>query len=385
MKNFDFKLIDSDGNARLGVIKTAHGDINTPVFMPVGTAGTVKGVTNQELLDTGSEIILGNTYHLYLRPGTEILKEFGGLHNFNSWNRPILTDSGGYQVFSLSQGKRGSQNLVKILDEGVEFKSYKDGSKHLFTPERVIDIQLTIGSDIMMPLDFCPSAEAEYKEISKAVDITTKWFEKAKTHFDKTRLPYDYKPALFAIIQGGTHPDLRQKSFAELSSFNPDGFSIGGVANAGESKTKQKEALEATLPLIPSDKPRYLMGVGEPEDLLLGVEYGVDMFDCVTPTRLGRHGVVYTNRGKINLKNAEFRTKIGPLNEGCDCYACKTYHTGYIAHLIRENEILGLHMASLHNIRFLHILMEGIRQAIKEKRYSNFKDEFLKEFNYKQK
>lgn len=377
MKTFSFKLEKTDGKARAGVITTAHGEIETPVFMPVGTAGTVKAMTPEELREAGTEIILGNTYHLYLRPGMEILGKAGDLHKFMNWNGPILTDSGGYQVFSLSQGEK---SLVKILDNGVEFRSYKDGSKHMFTPEKVIDFQRIIGSDIMMPLDFCPSAEASHDEIEKAVDITSKWFEKAWKHYSEQK---NDSQALFAIVQGGTHADLRQKSFLDLSRWPVAGFSIGGVANAGESKEKQEEALNATMPLLPTDKPRYLMGVGEPEDLLFGIEQGVDMFDCVTPTRLGRHGTVWTPLGKLNLHNADLKDDFGPLDGTCDCYTCENYTRAYVAHLIRENEILGVRLTTIHNIRFLINLVNGAREAILGGNFAEYKSNFLAKYKVK--
>jgi queuine tRNA-ribosyltransferase len=374
---FSYKLEKTDGLARAGVICTAHGQIETPVFMPVGTAGTVKAVTPEELQEANAQIILGNTYHLYLRPGMEILEKADGLHKFMNWNGPILTDSGGYQVFSLSQG---AKSLVKIKEDGVLFSSYKDGSKHMFTPEKVIDFQLTIGSDVMMPLDFCPSAEATHAEIDKAVDITTRWFSAAWKHYASLPTEKTTGHALFAIVQGGTHPDLRQKSFAALSQYPVDGFSIGGVANAGESKEKQEAALGETLPLLPVDKPRYLMGVGEPEDLLYGIEQGVDMFDCVTPTRLGRHGTVWTPTGKINLHNAEYKDDFSPVDDSCDCYTCKNYTRAYVAHLIRENEILGIRLTTMHNIRFLINLVNGARAAILNGTFSQYKDSFLKKY-----
>jgi len=382
MKDFSFKLLNKDGDARVGEITTAHGLIKTPVFMPVGTAGTVKATSPEELVEVGAQIILGNTYHLYLRPGMEILRNAGGLHKFMNWNKPILTDSGGYQVFSLSQGGKDGGSLVKIMEDGVEFKSYKDGSKHMFTPEKVIEYQLNIGSDIMMPLDYCPSAEADKKEIENAVEITTKWFGNAFTFFEKQKPVYGYKPALFAIIQGGTHADLRKKSYEELSRFDVDGFSIGGVANAGESKGKQLAALDASLPLIPENKPRYLMGVGEPEDLLLGIEKGVDMFDCVTPTRYGRHGIAYTHLGKINMKNNEFRTDLNKLDAKCACYTCTNYTKSYIAHLIRENEILGVRLLTLHNLHFLINLVDGAREAIMKKEFVQYKKDFLNNYRH---
>ena len=376
MNKFKFNLQTTDGKARAGVIITPHGEIETPVFMPVGTAGTVKAMTPEELIEGGTEIILGNTYHLYLRPGMEILEKAGGLHKFMNWNGPILTDSGGYQVFSLSQGEN---SLVKILDNGVEFRSYKDGSKHMFTPEKVIDFQRIIGSDIMMPLDFCPSAEATHDEIERAVDITSKWFAQAWKHYSKRK---NNDQALFAIVQGGTYADLRKKSFLALSQWPAHGFSIGGVANAGESKEKQEAALNATLPLLPIDKPRYLMGVGEPEDLLYGIEQGVDMFDCVTPTRLGRHGTIWTPTGKLNLHNAELKDDFAPLDDTCDCYTCKNYSRAYVAHLIRENEILGVRLTTMHNIRFLINLVKGARKAILEGDFEAYKSNFLKSYSF---
>lgn len=380
---FKYELLQKDGLARRGKITTSHGVIETPVFMPVGTMGTVKATTPEEVVTIGAQIILANNYHLYMRPGLEVLKEMGGLHNFMNWEKPILTDSGGYQVFSLSQGKRGSENLVKIKEDGVEFRSHHDGSKHFFTPELVLDSQLIIGSDIMMPLDVCPSAEAEPIEIERAVDTTTKWFEKAWEHYIKKPKEVRENHTLFAIIQGGYHKELREKSFQGLSKFPVEGYSIGGVANAGESKLKQRRALEYTLPLIPENKPRYLMGVGEPEDLLEGVELGVDMFDCVTPTRLGRHGTVWTKDGKLNLKNAINRTDKRPLDENCDCYACKNYNRAYISHLIRENEILGLRLATIHNLRFLVKLMEDVKINIENNTFKKFKDGFLTRYQAK--
>lgn len=384
-KDFLFNLEGTEGKARAGVIHTIHGDIYTPVFMPVGTAGTVKGVSNTELCDLGTQIILGNTYHLYLRPEMDVIEAAHGLHKFMGWTGPILTDSGGYQVFSLSQGRVDStsspskkgKSLVKITDNGVEFSSYKDGSKHLFTPEKVVDIQFSIGSDIMMPLDWCPSAEASEAEVEKAVDMTTAWFLRAYEHYTVKEPLYGHKPALFAIVQGGIVPRLRKKSFVALSGFDVAGFAIGGVANAGESKDKQQAALDATLPLLPADKPRYLMGVGEPEDLLSGIEAGIDMFDCVSPTRLGRHGVAYTANGKLNIRNSEFRTDFSPLDKGCDCYTCKNHTRAYLAHLIRENELLGARLMSQHNLRFLVRLVHGARKAIIDGKFTTYKSDFL--------
>lgn len=369
-----FKLLKKD-SVRIGEFKTLHGTIKTPVFMPCATVGAVKAVSAEELKEIGFEIILGNTYHLYLRPSDELIKEIGGLHQFMNWDRAILTDSGGYQVFSLGAGYNGqgrTLSLVKIKNDGVEFKSHLDGSRHLFTPEKVIDIQLNLGSDIIMPLDYCPSANASKKEIEEAVNLTNRWFERAWLHFQKRTktVKLNKKPALFAIIQGGAHKDLREKSFKFLSQFPVDGFAIGGVANAGESKLKQKRALEYTLPLLPEDKPRYLMGVGEPEDIILAVKKGVDMFDSVLPTRLGRHGVVWVTKNwqkflKVDLRKTKYRSDKKTIMKNCPCPACKGgYSKAYISHLIRAKEMLGLRLASLHNLAVLRELMVHIRNRI---------------------
>jgi queuine tRNA-ribosyltransferase len=372
-----FKILTYDDQARLGVIETAHGKINTPVFMPVGTQGTVKTMANFELESIGAEIILGNTYHLHLRPGDKLINKLGGLHQFSNWEKPILTDSGGYQVFSLGEGSK-EKSLVKITEEGAEFKSHLDGTKHLFSPEKVIDIQINLGSDIMMPLDVCPSANANRKEIERAVEMTSDWFKRAYEYYQKKPNP---KGALFAIVQGGIYLDLRQKSFNELSRFKVDGFSIGGVANAGESKLKQRKALDNTLPLLPKEKPRYLMGVGMPEDILEAVERGVDMFDCVAPTRMARNGAVLTFKGKMNINNAKYKDDQKAIEPGCDCYACRNHSRAYIRHLLTANEILGIRLTTIHNLRFMMRLMSDIREAIKAKKFIYYKDNFLKNYH----
>lgn len=411
-----FELLEKKNKVRRGRITTAHGVIETPIFMPVGTIGTVKSMTPEEMKTMGAQIILGNTYHLYLRPGMEIMAKFDGLHNFMQWDRPILTDSGGYQVFSLggknnykfsmtndqmavanppagrqmANDRRESQNanlkmqndgsaarksvdvdpdfkgsFVKLTEEGAIFKSHIDGSKHMFTPENVIDTQLTIGSDIMMPLDHCPSADADDLEIEKAVEQTNRWFERAWKHYEKRTKDMEYPPALFAIIQGGANEKLRKRSYEFLSQFPVAGFSIGGVANAGESKLKQHKALEYTLPLIPEDKPRYLMGVGEPEDMAYAIEQGIDMFDCVLPTRLARHGTVWLeNEGefsKLDFRKANLKDDMGPIMEGCDCYACNNFTRSYLHHLTKCGEILGVRMLSEHNLRFALRMFEKVR------------------------
>jgi queuine tRNA-ribosyltransferase len=376
---FEFKIKSKDNKtkARNGIIKTSHGAIKTPVFMPVGTRATVKTMSQEELENLGADIILSNTYHLYLRPGNKLIKKMGGLHKFMNWKRPILTDSGGYQVFSLSQQKNGQKNLVKIKDNEVIFTSHIDGSKHIFTPEKVIDIQCDLKSDIIMPLDWCPSADAEEKEIEKAVNITTKWFEKAYKHLAKKK---GEKPTLFPIIQGGAIKRLREKSYKELSQFNVKGFSIGGVANAGESKEKQRKALKYTLPLIPEEKPRYLMGVGEPQDILEAVEQGIDMFDCVMPTRMARNGAVWTKEGRLDLSKAKNREDKNPIDKKCTCYTCKNHARAYIHHLLREKEILGIRLTSIHNINFMLRFMEDIRESIKNNNFIEYKKTFLKKF-----
>lgn len=377
MKIFKFKLLSTDGRARVGTIKTAHGSFETPVFMPVGTAGSIKTMSPDEARDLGAEIILGNTYHLYLKPGDKLIKKMGGLHKFMNWKGPILTDSGGYQVFSLGNGKQGGKSLVKIKKNGVEFISHLDGSKHLFNPEKVIEIQCSLGSDIIMPLDWCPSADADKGEIEDAVTLTTEWFEKAYKHLERKK---GKKPALFAIIQGGAYKDLRERSFNDLSKYQVAGFSIGGVANAGESKIKQKKALEYTVHLIPESKPRYLMGVGNPEDILEAVERGIDMFDCVMPTRIARNGTVLTYSGRLNLNNAKYAKDTKPIEPGCDCYACKNFTRGYIRHLLNAKEILGIRLTTIHNLRFMMRFMEDVRDSIRKKKFLSFKKRFLKRY-----
>jgi len=381
-----FKILKKDGKARAGLIETAHGKIKTPVFMPVGTQATVKTMSVAELNSIGAEIILGNTYHLYMRPGDKLIKKIGGLHKFSGWEKPILTDSGGYQVFSLGEGSRG-EKLVKITEKGAEFRSHLDGSKHLFTPEEVLSIQINLGSDIMMPLDVCPSANAGRVEIEKAVDQTSRWFEAGYKYYLREKdFSTNYRSekmvgALFGIVQGGTHKDLREKSYKFLSRFDVDGFSIGGVANAGESKIKQQRALNATLPLLPESKPRYLMGVGMPEDILEAVERGVDMFDCVAPTRMARNGGLFTFTGKMNMVNARYKEDMYPIEIGCDCYACQNHSRAYIRHLLNANEILGFRLTTIHNLRFMMRFMEEIRGSIYSGSFLDFKRDFLKNYH----
>lgn len=381
---FEFRIIktDSKSKARVGKFKTSHGVVTTSVFMPAGTLGTVKTTSSEELQKIGFDLILANAYHLYLRPGTKTIKKLGGLHHFMNWKKPILTDSGGFQVFSLGAGSKISgNNLVKITEEGVHFSSHLDGSRHFLTPEKVIDIQLELGSDIIMPLDFCPSAEDEREEIEKAVELTNKWFRKAFEHFQKRTQRLKNKPALFAIIQGGIYKDLRKKSYEFLSQFEVQGFSIGGVANAGESKIKQKKALDYTVPLIPENKPRYLMGVGEPDDLLEAIGQGIDMFDCVIPTRMGRNGAVFTKKGRVDLNLARYKDDPRPIEDSCSCPACSgNYSRAYIRHLLKEREILGIRLTTLHNLQFIYDLIKNAQKSIQNQRFLEFKRDFLKKF-----
>jgi len=373
----NFKLIKQSKTkkTRLGNLKIKNINTQTPVFMPCATSGAVKGISAEELKCLGYNLILGNTYHLYLRPGEQLIKKLGGIQKFMNWSGGVLTDSGGYQVFSLGEYRnyetKAKEPLSKIVKNGVWFRSYLDGSKHLFTPEKVIDIQLALGSDIIMPLDYCPSADASYQEIEKAVDVTNTWFKRAWEHFQKkTEKLSKNKPALFAIIQGGAEPVLRKKSFEFLSQFPVDGWAVGGVANGGESKYKQKKAVESVVSLLPKDKPRYLMGVGEPEDILFATSLGIDMFDCVLPTRLGRHGVVWTTTNwkkftKIDLRKSKYQNDRKSIMSGCQCPTCERGYTrAYISHLIRAKEMVGLRLASIHNLWLLKELTRQIQDKI---------------------
>ena len=360
---FSINNQDPSSQARTGVLKTAHGDVNTPVFCPVGSQATVKTLTPDEIAATGSTMILSNTYHLYLRPGIELIESMGGLHRFMGWDKPILTDSGGFQIFSLS-------NLIKISDEGAIFKSHIDGSEHFITPEDVISYQQSIGSDIMMVLDDVPSHDASITRVTEAVKRTTLWAERclnAKTC--KTQ-------QLFSIIQGAVDPQLRMKSASELASLDFDGYAIGGLS-LGETKETTWEMVDVTVPLMPHLKPRYLMGVGSPEDILEAVSRGIDIFDCVLPTRVARNGGLYTANGRINIYNSMYKTHDCPIEKGCTCYACQNFSTAYLSHLFRSKELLGLRLASIHNIHFLQKLMGEIRLSITNGNFSQYKDNFL--------
>jgi len=358
---------DKNCNARFGTIETNYGAYETPMFMPVGTLANVKTLTSDELKSMNSAIILSNTYHLWLRPGPDIVKNAGGLHKFMNYNGPILTDSGGFQVFSLAKKK-------DILEEGVIFKSHIDGSKLFLTPELSIEIQNKLDSDIAMSFDECPPYPVTYEYMKNSVERTLRWAKRGKdVHNNEMQ-------SLFGIVQGGEFPDLRKYSAEETVKMNFDGYSIGGTS-VGEDKPTMYKMIDYAIPYLPEDKPRYLMGVGDPIDLLEGVVRGVDMFDCVLPTRIARHGNAFTRYGKINLKNAKFKEDFNPIENDCDCYTCKSYTKAYIRHLIVSNETLGGRLLSIHNIRFLIKMMEEVRIAIKEDRFLEYKDEFINKYN----
>ena len=368
-KPIKYELEKKDKNARAGVISTPHGEIKTPVFMPVGTQATVKAMTKEELKEINSQIILGNTYHLYLRPGDKLVNDFGGLHGFMNWDRPILTDSGGFQVFSLG-------DLRDIKEEGVNFRSHIDGSKHFLSPEKSIEIQNNLGSDIMMVLDECPPGLSSREYLIPSIERTTRW---AKRCIVANR--NKETQGLFAIVQGGIYEDLRDKSFNELFEMDDDfsGYALGGLA-VGEPREDMYRILEYITPKLPEDKPRYLMGVGEPVDMLEAVEDGIDMMDCVQPTRLGRHGTVFTKYGRLVIKNSAYSRDDRPLDEGCDCYVCKNYTRAYIRHLFKTGEILGQRLATYHNLHFLLKLMDNARNAILNEKFQEYKEEFLKNY-----
>lgn len=361
---FQFTLLhtDTSSHARLGRIVTPHGDIATPAFAPVGTQATVKALDPRDLHELGAELILSNTYHLYLRPGAEVVAEMGGLHRFMNWDGPILTDSGGFQVFSLSKTR-------KITDEGVEFRSHIDGSRHLFTPEMVVRVQEQLGADIIMVLDECAEPQNRaYNE--QALARTHAWAERCRV----AQIRSDQ--ALFGIVQGGVFPDLRRQSAEFLKALDFPGYAIGGLS-VGETKEQMVAMLDITTPLLPSAKPRYLMGVGAPEDLLEGVARGVDLFDCVLPTRLARNAGLFTQQGRINIRNARFERDTAPIEEGCPCFTCQNFSRAYLRHLFKAGELLAYRLASIHNLHFLLALMCDIRMAIANDRFLAFRDEFL--------
>ena len=364
---YELLHIDKTTGARRGVVHTPHGDIQTPIFMPVGTQATVKSMTVEELKENGAQIILSNTYHLYLRPGERIVKEAGGLHNFMRWDRPILTDCGGFQVFSLS-------DLRTISEDGVEFKSHLDGSKHFFSPEKVMQIEEDLGADIIMSFDECCPYPSTYEYTKKSMERTTRWAKRCKE-------AHKTNQALFGIIQGGFYEDLREKSAKDLIELDFPGYAIGGIS-VGEPKEEFIKMLKFTAPLMPENKPRYLMGVGTPDYLLEAAMAGIDMCDCVLPTRIARNGTAMTSHGKVVVRNATYAEDFTPLDPECDCYTCKNYTRAYIRHLVKCNEILGVRLLSIHNIKFLTNLMERVRIEIENDNLANFVKEFYKKYGY---
>lgn len=366
-----FKIIhkDQQSRARSCILTTAHGQFRTPAFMPVGTIGTVKSLSPEELQQNGAEIILGNTYHLYLKPGLDVIRKFGGLHNFIGWHKPILTDSGGFQVYSLD-------GLRTVNDEGVEFKSHWDGSPHFFTPEKAVDIQRVIGSDIMMVLDQCIANPSDFTSAEKAHRLTLKWAERSRHHFLQTQPLYSFDQFQFGIVQGGIYPELRKESIEGLLAIEFDGYAIGGLA-VGESNEERWKITGLCTSLLPETRPRYMMGVGKPPDILSAIELGVDMFDCVIPTRNARNGSLFTRKGTINLRNAVYRDDPAPIDENCSCYACLNFSRAYLRHMFNVNEIFGLRLATIHNIHFYMGLVGGAREAVDESRFLEFKENFL--------
>ena len=365
-----YELIKEDPRtrARRGRLHTPHGTIETPVFMPVGTAGTVKAMLPEEVKSLGAEIILSNTYHLYLRPGHDIVREAGGLHKFMNWDRPILTDSGGFQVFSLGA-------MRKISEEGVKFRSHIDGSSHMLTPEKSIEVQNALGSDIMMAFDECAPYPADYSYVKNSLERTTRWLRRCKEAHKNTE-----RQSLFGIMQGGMYKDLRYQSAMEIVELDLPGYAIGGLS-VGEPRELMYEVLDYATDYLPKDKPRYVMGVGTPDHLFEGVERGVDMFDCVLPTRLARNGSAMTSHGKVNIKNARFERDFTPLDHECDCYVCRNYSRAYLRHLFKANEILSSMLLSYHNLHFLVHTMKNIREAIEQDRFKEYKREFYMKYD----
>jgi len=377
VNSFKFRQLEKDNysKARTGYFETDHGVVETPIFMPVGTQGTVKAV-NQNLLENElkAQIVLSNTYHLYLRPGAEILEKAGGLHNFMSWKKPILTDSGGYQVFSLA-------GLRKLKPDGVEFRSHLDGSLHFFTPGKIIQIQRSIGSDIMMALDECVPYPCEYDYAEKSTKLTSNWAILNKEAFENSKPIYGHNQTLFGIVQGSVYKDLRQKSAEDLVKTGFDGYAIGGLA-VGEPADKMYEIVDFVTGIIPENKPRYLMGVGRPENILEAVERGIDMFDCVMPTRNGRNSNLFTSTGVINMRNAKHKDDFDPVDSDCGCYTCRNFSKAYLRHLFNAGEILALELASIHNLFFYLNLMKQIREHIKKGDFSKWKANYILQITY---
>ena len=361
-----FTVQATDGEARAGILRTPHGELPTPAFLPVATLGSVKSLDPSDLLSVGTRIVLANAYHLYLRPGVDLIERMGGLHAFMRWEGPILTDSGGFQGFSL-------QHLRKITEDAIVFKSHLDGSIHSFTPEASIRYQESLGADIIMPLDLCIAANAERADVEAAVDQTSRWALRCREAHSKS------DQALFGIVQGGLFPDLRERSAGFLTDLGFSGYAIGGLS-VGESKADMYRAASFTAQRLPADAPRYLMGVGSPEDLVKCVGAGVDMFDCALPTRIARNGSLFAGTGRVNIDKAPFREMDGPIEEGCDCYTCRTFSAAYVNHLFRARELLAYRLASLHNLRFVLRLMEQMRAAIEAGRFKEYRDEFTSRF-----
>jgi len=363
-----FRVLNTDPKsaARCGLLTTAHGEVRTPAFMPVGTQGTVKSLTPDMVKSLGAEMILCNTYHLYLRPGHQLIASLGGLHRFMNWQGPILTDSGGFQVFSLGK-------LRKITPEGVIFQSHIDGSRHKITPELAISIQEALNSDIMMCLDECTPYPATFQEAESSLSLTLSWAERSKkTNADASQ------QALYGIVQGGMYPELRKRAVEAIADMNFDGYALGGVS-VGEPKPLMEQIVTEITPLLPTDRPHYLMGVGTPEDIVRSVDCGIDLFDCVMPTRCARHGLLFTNSEKVVIKNARYREDDGPLDSDCDCYTCRNFSRAYLRHLYVAGEILAMTLNTIHNIRYYMRLMEQIREAIGRGQYAAFKTRFLKD------
>ncbi|MDK9719220.1 MAG: tRNA guanosine(34) transglycosylase Tgt [Trichlorobacter sp.] len=359
-----FRLLHQDTGcrARTGIIATPHGEIQTPIFMPVGTSASVKAMRPENLKDAGAQIILSNTYHLYLRPGHRLVEQMGGLHKFMAWDRPILTDSGGFQVYSLTE-------LRKITEEGVKFRSHIDGSMHLLTPELSIRIQESLGADIIMCFDECPPAEADRKYVERSLAMTTRWAGRCKDAHSRI------DQLLFGIVQGGRFADLRQRSLQELQEIGFDGYALGGLS-VGETKPVMHEVMDACSDLLPPDHPRYIMGIGTPEDLVEAVWRGYDMFDCVMPTRNARNGMLFTSQGRLNIKRKQYEDDQGPIDPTCDCYVCQTYSRAYLRHLFRSGEILSSMLNTHHNIAWYLNLMAGMREAITHDKFEAFRKEF---------
>ena len=364
-----FSLIGKDKKARAGVLETDHGIVETPAFMPVGTQGTVKAVNQKYLEEIKTQIVLSNTYHLYLRPGTEVLEKAGGLHRFMNWNKPILTDSGGFQVFSLSESR-------KVKPEGVEFRSHLDGSAHFFTPKKVVKIQRSIGSDIMMVLDECTPYPCDYEYTFNSAKLTSSWALMSKEAFEKSLPLYGHKQFMFGIIQGSVYKDLRELSANDLIKLDFDGYAIGGLA-VGEPVEIMYDMVDFTTSLMPENKPRYLMGVGRPENLLEAIERGIDMFDCVMPTRNGRNAYLFTSGGVLSMRNAKYKDDFSSIDENCNCYTCTNFSKAYLRHLFIAGEILALELASIHNLNFYLNLMKTAREKILERTFSEWKKEMI--------